>query len=187
MFCENLIEAIKVNTISRLKTTPKKILNLFLIVAFVGMTACIRHDKISPYTLNCPYSKDHVVIDDDTYMHMASKFIYDHLEAKEQLQLQILPKGATPHTLYHMYLSPDVYLKFNVIHWNYGDPPRSSIRVRFKPKDAYRESLSLTAAKNKLLDDVVYKIDFQHCGEVTVRSVGGKTQKEIESSHMKKE
>lgn len=185
MFCENLIEATKVNTVSRLKTTPKKILNLFLIVTLVGMTACVRQDKISPYTLNCPYSKDYVVIDDDTYMHMASKFIYDYLEAKDQLR--ILPRGATPHTLYHMYLSPDVYLKFNVNHWNDGDPPRSSIRVRFKPKYAYRESLSLTTAKNKLLDDVIYKIDFQHCGEVTVRSGNDKTLKEIESSYMKKE
>ena len=98
-------------------------------------------------------------------MQLASRAIYEDLKAKNKLDF--LPKGAGPHTLHHMYLSPDVNLSFgvSVARSLMADPARTGIYVNFEIESG--ANFNPTKFKTGRIN---YKVDYQDCGLVSVRS-----------------
>ena len=102
---------------------------------------------------------------DDTLMKLASKAIFDDL--KKNNRLGLLPAGATHHTLHHMYLSDEVYLRFEVSDRGWDDPPRTFIHIIIKLHESL--DISLDNLKDNLTS---FSVDFQHCGQVNVKNFG---------------
>ena len=68
---------------------------IFLVVcAYLGLTGCT--DKTSHYVLKCHARQDVANVDDDAFMQIASKAIYDELQSKNKLSFCLLYTSPSP-------------------------------------------------------------------------------------------
>lgn len=153
----------------RLMLAAKFILGGFLFVFLLFLVWVLAFiftsvdDKTSPYTVNCRNKKNNPhIITDDILMRLASLAIYDDL--KENDKLELLPENAGPQTLYHMYLAPEGDFRFNASHRAWDDPRRFNINVSYEFKGLPEQN-----TKNGNSNRVHFSVDYQDCGDVSVR------------------
>lgn len=131
---------------------------IFLVVcAYLGLTGCT--DKTSHYVLKCHARQDVANVDDDAFMQIASKAIYDELQSKNKLSL--LPQGANSNSLYNLYLAPKGYFTMGVSRHTMEVQPLSNIYVTYSREEGLQTDS--TGLRSDLISFIVV---FSDCGEV---------------------
>ena len=106
---------------------------LILLLAFTCLSQVGCDPKPNSYILKCHDRQDVSYADDDKFMRLASKAIYEDLSRKGKLRQ--LPKGAGPNSLYEMYLSHEDDFRMGVSRHLLVNEPHSNIYISYSSNE----------------------------------------------------